>query len=66
MTENDVPRKRSAVEASLYQTTKHTRVITDADLAAVVEGLTGVPVPEVDRPRIDFAFPAQGDPDVFN
>ncbi|WP_182262018.1 hypothetical protein [Rhodococcus sp. UFZ-B548] len=66
MTENGAPRKRSAVEASLYQTTKHTRVITDADLAAVVEGLTGVPIPVVDRPRIDFAFPAPGDPDIFN
>ena len=64
MTENGVPRERSEVEASLYQATKHVNVITDADLAAVVEGLTGEPVA---RDRIDFAFPAPGTTDhLFN
>lgn len=57
MSENYIPRQRSKVEAAAYQATKHTRVITDADLAAVVEGLTGVSVPST---RIDVAFP---DPD---
>ncbi|MFM9262612.1 hypothetical protein ACKAMS_28615 [Rhodococcus sp. 5A-K4] len=51
---------RSAVESELYQSTKHLRVITDADLAAVVEGLTGE---VVDRDRIDFAFPPPGTTD---
>lgn len=44
----------------MYQSTKHLNVITDADLAAVVEGLTGEPVA---RDRIDFAFPAPGTTD---
>ncbi|MGZ0145379.1 hypothetical protein [Rhodococcus qingshengii] len=51
---------RSAVESDLYQSTKHLRVITDTDLAAVVEGLTGE---VVDRDRIDFAFPEPGTTD---
>lgn len=45
----------------MYQATKHTQKITDADLVAVVEGLTGVSVAQT--PRIDIAFPAAGDPD---
>ncbi|MEH6797152.1 MAG: hypothetical protein V7694_23790 [Rhodococcus sp. (in: high G+C Gram-positive bacteria)] len=52
--------ERSAVEAAMYQATKHLNVITDADLAAVVEGLTGEPVA---RAQIDFAFPAPGTTD---
>lgn len=65
MSENSAPRERSAVEATAYQATKHTQAITDADLVSVVEGLTGVSVPEI--PRADIAFPAPGDPDdIFN
>ncbi|MBS2993355.1 hypothetical protein AC1659_29070 [Rhodococcus erythropolis] len=60
MAEEHTAAARSAVEAELYQSTKHLRVITDADLAAVVEGLTGE---VVDRARIDFAFPAPGSTD---
>ncbi|MFI8664129.1 hypothetical protein ACIGKR_29330 [Rhodococcus qingshengii] len=52
--------ERSTVEAAMYQATKHLNVITDADLAAVVEGLTGE---SVTRDRIDFAFPAPGTTD---
>ena len=60
MSENaNTPRVRSKVEAAAYQATKHTRVITDADLVAVVEGLTGESVPS---PRTDVSFPAPGDP----
>lgn len=40
------------MEAAAYQATKHTQRITDADIVAVVEGLTGVPV--VQTPRIDI------------
>ncbi|MCD2135904.1 hypothetical protein LQ424_29205 [Rhodococcus qingshengii] len=61
MSENFTPRERSAVEAAAYQATKHTQRITDADLVAVVDGLTGTSV--VQTPRIDIAFPAAGDPD---
>nr|WP_218680477.1 hypothetical protein [Rhodococcus qingshengii] len=61
MSENFTPRERSAVEAAAYQATKHTQKITDADLVAVVAGLTGVSVAQT--PRIDIAFPAAGDPD---
>ncbi|UPU46217.1 MULTISPECIES: hypothetical protein [Rhodococcus] len=61
MSENFTPRKRSAVEAAAYQATKHTQRITDADLVAVVAGLTETSV--VQTPRIDIAFPAAGDPD---
>ncbi|NMM83282.1 hypothetical protein B2J88_02695 [Rhodococcus sp. SRB_17] len=57
MSENNTPRGRSTVEAAAYQATKHARVITDADLAAVVEGLTGESVPPT---RVDISFP---DPD---
>ena len=65
MSENYIPRERSKVEAAAYQATKQTRVITDADLVAVVEGLTGASVSEV--PRADIAFPMPGDPDgVFD
>jgi hypothetical protein len=58
--EKNIPVERSAVEAAMYQATKHLNVITDADLAAVVEGLTGEPVA---RAQIDFAFPAPGTTD---
>ncbi|NMM92527.1 hypothetical protein B2J88_51290 [Rhodococcus sp. SRB_17] len=58
MSENYTPRERSTVEAAAYLATKHTRVITDADLVAVVEGLTGESVPAA---RIDFAFPKPDD-----
>ncbi|MFF1946100.1 hypothetical protein ACFVWF_28655 [Rhodococcus qingshengii] len=61
MDEKFVPQDRSAVEAAAYQATKHTQKITDADLIAVVEGLTGTSVAQT--PRIDIAFPATGDPD---
>lgn len=61
MDEKFVPQERSAVEAAAYQATKHTQKITDADLIAVVEGLTGTSVAQT--PRIDIAFPATGDPD---
>ncbi|GAB6925995.1 hypothetical protein JCM9803A_64450 [Rhodococcus erythropolis] len=61
MNDKHTPVKRSAVEAAMYQATKHTQKITDADLVAVVEGLTGVPVAQT--PRIDIAFPAAGDSD---
>ncbi|MGG7104750.1 hypothetical protein [Rhodococcus sp. 24CO] len=65
MSENYIPRERSKVEAAAYQATKHTRVITDADLVAVVEALTGASVPQA--PRADIAFPMPGDPDgIFN
>lgn len=66
MSENvNTPRERSKVEAAAYQATKHTRVITDADLVAVVEGLTGASVPQA--PRADIAFPMPDDPDsIFN
>ncbi len=65
MSENYIPRERSKIEAAAYQATKHTRVITDADLVAVVEGLTGASVPQA--PRVDIAFPMPGDPDgVFD
>lgn len=61
MSENFTPRERSAVEAAAYQATKHTQRITDADLVAVVAGLTGVSVAQT--PHTDIAFPAEGDPD---
>ncbi|MDV6278381.1 hypothetical protein R3Q06_33670 [Rhodococcus erythropolis] len=61
MSENVTPRERSAVEAAAYQATKHTHTITDADLVAVVEGVTGTSVAQT--PHIDIAFPAAGDPD---
>ena len=65
MSENYIPRERSKIEAAAYQATKHTRVITDADLVAVVEGLTGASLPEV--PRADIAFTMPGDTDgVFD
>ena len=60
MNEKNIPVERSAVEAAMYQATKHLNVITDADLAAVVEGLTGEPVA---RAQIDFAFPPPGTTD---
>ena len=58
MSDRNPPRKRSAVEATAYQATKHARVITDADVMAVVEGLTRESEPST---RVDFAFP---DPDL--
>lgn len=58
MSENNTPRKRSTIEAAAYQATKHTRVITDADLVAVVEGL---PVESAPSTGMDIVFP---DPDV--
>ncbi|EEN89151.1 hypothetical protein RHOER0001_4855 [Rhodococcus erythropolis SK121] len=61
MSENFTPRERSAVEAAAYQAAKHTQKITDADLVAVVAGLTETSVAQT--PRIDIAFPATGDPD---
>lgn len=61
MNDKHTPVERSAVEAAMYQATKHTQKITDADLVAVVEGLTGTSVAQT--PRIDIAFPATGDPD---
>lgn len=66
MSENvNTPRERSKVEAAAYQATKHTRVITDTDLVAVVEGLTGTSVPQV--LRADIGFPMPDDPDgIFN
>lgn len=39
MSDRNSPRKRSAVEDAVYQSTKHARVITEADLIAVAEGL---------------------------
>ncbi|MGG7100892.1 hypothetical protein [Rhodococcus sp. 24CO] len=54
MSDRNSPRKRSAVEAAAYQATKHARVITNADLIAVVEGLAGESAPST---RADFVFP---------
>ncbi|QXW00781.1 hypothetical protein [Rhodococcus globerulus] len=54
MSDRNSPRKRSAVEAAAYQATKHARVITDADLIAVGEGLSVESEPST---RDDFVFP---------
>ncbi|MCE4266148.1 hypothetical protein [Rhodococcus globerulus] len=39
MSDRNSPRKRSAVEAAAFQATKRARVITEADLISVAEGL---------------------------
>lgn len=64
MTEDNKTGARSAVEAAMYQATKHLRVITDADLAAVVDGRDVEPD---SSPQIDIAFPPPGTTDhLFN
>ena len=55
MSDRNSPRKRSAVEAAAYQATKHARMITNADLIAVVEGLAVESEPST---RVDFVIPA--------
>ncbi|NMD62869.1 UNVERIFIED_ORG: hypothetical protein FNL38_104261 [Nocardia globerula] len=47
------------VESAAYQATNHARVITDADLMAIVEGLAGESEPPT---RVDLASP---DPDLM-
>ncbi|OYD61116.1 hypothetical protein [Rhodococcus sp. OK302] len=53
MRENNTPRERFKVEMAARQATKRAQVLTDMDLAAVVEGLTGE---KLAPPRIDDAF----------
>lgn len=52
--ENKSPRRRPKIETAAYHASKHTRVITDTDLAAVIEGLFGVSAAAA---RVDIAFP---------
>ena len=61
MSENNTPRERFKIEVAAFQATNHTKVLTDADLAAVVKGLTGISVPVA---KADVAL---SDPDsLFN
>ncbi|MDV6212532.1 hypothetical protein R3Q08_30175 [Rhodococcus erythropolis] len=64
MAEEHTISTRSAVESTLYQATKHLRVITAADLAAVVDGHT---VESESSLPTDIAFPPPGNTEqLFN
>ncbi|MBW4818151.1 hypothetical protein ACH49M_28115 [Rhodococcus qingshengii] len=64
MAEEHTISTRSALESTLYQATKHLRVITAADLAAVVDGHT---VESESAVPIDIAFPPPGNTEhLFN
>ncbi|NMM91423.1 hypothetical protein B2J88_46295 [Rhodococcus sp. SRB_17] len=56
MSENRTPREQFKIDVAAHQAATRTPVLTAADLAAAVEGLTGEKLP---TPRTDVAFPPE-------
>jgi hypothetical protein len=56
MSENEAAVPRPAVEAALYQATKHTWSVSDADLEAIVAGESAGPLHRTDA-GADITFP---------
>jgi hypothetical protein len=57
MNENEADLPRSTVEAALYQATKHTWSVSDADLEAIVAGESAGPLHRTASSGVDIAFP---------
>ena len=56
MNENEAVVPRSTVEAALYQATKHTWSVSDADVEAIVAGESAGPLHRT-AAGVDMAFP---------
>ncbi|PQP19023.1 hypothetical protein [Rhodococcus opacus] len=57
MNENEAVVPRSTVEAALYQATKHTWSVSDADVEAIVAGESSGPLHRTASAGVDMAFP---------